>query len=93
MNATGVGERRPIKTGDLGRVPPENVVGEVAASPNQDVFAFGVDLCFILTKPALRTKNDCLWIHWVRGVSVAAGGWSGREGGGVGVILTSADVI
>ena len=84
MNITGVGERRPLKTGRLDRVPLENLLGEVIAAPNQDVFSFGVDLCYILVKPSLRTKSDCMWLHWVRGMPVAGGGvgWAVRMGAG-----------
>ena len=69
-----MGEARAIQTGTLARVPLENVLGEVIAAPEQDVFAVGVDLCFLLANPGLRTKHDSMWIHWVRGVPVAGGG-------------------
>ncbi|CAM9930853.1 unnamed protein product, partial [Laminaria digitata] len=59
----GVGETRPAKTGSLGRLPLENILGEVVADPNQDVFAVGVDMCFILANPAWRTLCDSLWMH------------------------------
>lgn len=89
-----MGERRSIKNGTLARVPLENVLGEVLALPNQDTFSVGVDTCFILASPALRNTNDDMWIHWVRGVPVAGGGYrSGCEGGGSDVIPTAGGMI
>lgn len=76
-----------MKNGTLSRVPLENVIGHVLAAANQDTFALGVDTCFILANPAIRTRNDDMWVHWVRGMSVAGGGGRlGCEGGGSSVL-------
>eukprot|EP00904_Undaria_pinnatifida_P005187 jgi/Undpi1/1799/HiC_scaffold_12.g05186.m1 len=57
----GVGETRPIKMGTPGRVPLENVLSEIPAAPDQDLFAAAVDFCFIVLTPVLRTANDNVW--------------------------------
>lgn len=66
-NTTGVGETRPIKMGTPGRVPLENVLSEIPAAPDQDLFAAAVDFCFIVLTPVLRTANDNVWTLPVRG--------------------------
>lgn len=72
-NTTGLGETRRVRTGTLGWTPLENVLGDVEAAPNQDSFAVGVDLCFILAHPTWKTEVVAMWSHSVRGVSVACG--------------------
>lgn len=62
--------------GTLGRSPPENTRREVAAAPNQDAFAVGVDLCFILAHPTKKGEDINMWTHSVRDTPVAAGGGS-----------------
>lgn len=67
---------RGARMGTLGRSPPENTRSVVAASPNQDAFAVGVDLCFILAHPSKKGEDINMWTHSVRGTPVAAGGGS-----------------
>lgn len=59
--------------GTLGRSPLENTHSEVAAVPNQDVFAVGVDLCFILAHPSKKGEDINMWTHSVR--SAYTRGW------------------
>lgn len=60
--------------GTLGRSPLENTRNEVAAAPDQDAFAVGVDLCFILVHPSKKCEDINLWTHSVRGTRVTGGG-------------------
>lgn len=59
--------------GTLGRSPLENTHSEVAAVPNQDAFAVGVDLCFILAHPSKKGEDINMWTHSVRGKCIR--GW------------------
>lgn len=74
VNTAGLGEQRPVRTGTLGRVPVENMLGEVLAVPNQDAFAAGSDSCFLVMQPGMKTGGVNLWAHWVRSVFVAGEG-------------------
>lgn len=73
-NTTGLGERRAAKTGTLGRVPVENILGDVLAAPNQDAFAAGSDSCFLVIHPDMKTGGANMWTYWVRGMPIDAGG-------------------
>lgn len=81
-NTTGLGERRGAKMGAMGRVPVENIIGDVLAAPNQDAFAAGCDACFLVIHPDMKTGDANLWTHWVRGMSLTGEGsvrlWGGK---------------
>ena len=72
-NTTGLGEMRVVNTGTLGWSPLENVHVEVEAAPNQDTFAVGVDLCFILARPDMKDGVTNIFCPPVRGMSMAGG--------------------
>lgn len=70
-NIIGRGEVRHTRTGTLGWTPLENMLDDVVAAPDQDTFAVGVDVCFILARPDLKYDDASMFAHPVRGVSGA----------------------
>ena len=77
-NKTGLGEARATKTGTMGWAPPENVVGAVLAAPDQDTFAVGVDICFLVAHATLKLDYVSMFGNKVRGMPVL---WRGRRSG------------
>ena len=63
-----------MKTGTIGWTPPDNVVGAVLAAPDQDTFAVGVDICFLVAHAALKPDYVSMFGNQVRGMSVPGEG-------------------
>lgn len=51
--------------GTVSHAPPEGFDAEVAASPNHDTFAAGVDVATMLADPAVRASSANIWTHEV----------------------------